>query len=295
MTVPAGRHTVEVRWQQSRGMGVFYGLPRVSLLEPRRQRHPAAHPAARALAPRHARPRLGPGRPLLAVPRVPARRGPRPRPHPHEPSHERAVGPARPRPQRPPGARGPGRGRLRLRPRPARAAAAAQDAWAFDALQVLVAGVGPREPGAPLRRDPPGPALPPRHAGRRRGAAPTRSCAGTPTASPATRPPPASSACRSGSTASRCCCGPCGSPPASSAAWAPRGGPSPRAGCGGPSRARPERPVTRAEPAAEGGSGTESLSAPATDTYEAAAQREAKTSVTWDAEGPSRSSSPWIV
>jgi hypothetical protein len=34
VTVPAGRHTVEVRWQQSRGMGVFYGLPRVSFSSP---------------------------------------------------------------------------------------------------------------------------------------------------------------------------------------------------------------------------------------------------------------------
>lgn len=34
LTVPAGRHTVEVRWQQSRGMGVWYGLPRVSLSSP---------------------------------------------------------------------------------------------------------------------------------------------------------------------------------------------------------------------------------------------------------------------
>ena len=34
LTVPAGEHTVEVRWQQSRGMGVFYGVPRVSLSSP---------------------------------------------------------------------------------------------------------------------------------------------------------------------------------------------------------------------------------------------------------------------
>jgi hypothetical protein len=34
LTVPAGQHTVEVRWQQSRGMGVFYGMPRVSLSSP---------------------------------------------------------------------------------------------------------------------------------------------------------------------------------------------------------------------------------------------------------------------
>ena len=34
VTVPAGRHTLEVRWQQSRGMGVFYGLPRVSFSSP---------------------------------------------------------------------------------------------------------------------------------------------------------------------------------------------------------------------------------------------------------------------
>jgi hypothetical protein len=31
LTVPAGRHTVEVRWQQPRGIRVFHGLPRVSL------------------------------------------------------------------------------------------------------------------------------------------------------------------------------------------------------------------------------------------------------------------------
>jgi hypothetical protein len=34
LTVPAGRHTVEVRWQQSRGMGALYGLPRVSFSTP---------------------------------------------------------------------------------------------------------------------------------------------------------------------------------------------------------------------------------------------------------------------
>jgi hypothetical protein len=34
LTVPAGRHKVEVRWQQSRGMGMLYGLPRVSLSSP---------------------------------------------------------------------------------------------------------------------------------------------------------------------------------------------------------------------------------------------------------------------
>lgn len=34
VTVPSGRHTLEVRWQQSRGMGVFYGLPRVSFSSP---------------------------------------------------------------------------------------------------------------------------------------------------------------------------------------------------------------------------------------------------------------------
>ena len=34
LTVPSGRHTLEVRWQQSRGMGVFYGLPRVSFSSP---------------------------------------------------------------------------------------------------------------------------------------------------------------------------------------------------------------------------------------------------------------------
>ena len=34
VTVPAGRHTVEVRWQQSRGMGLFYRLPRVSFSSP---------------------------------------------------------------------------------------------------------------------------------------------------------------------------------------------------------------------------------------------------------------------
>jgi hypothetical protein len=34
VTVPAGRHTLQVRWQQSRGMGLFYGLPRVSFSSP---------------------------------------------------------------------------------------------------------------------------------------------------------------------------------------------------------------------------------------------------------------------
>jgi hypothetical protein len=34
LSVPAGRHTIDVRWQQARGMGVFYGLPRVSLSTP---------------------------------------------------------------------------------------------------------------------------------------------------------------------------------------------------------------------------------------------------------------------
>ena len=77
VTVPAGRHTRR---------GPLAAVPRHGrllrpaarvLLEPRGQRHAAAHPAARALAPRHARPRLGPGRPLLALSRVPARRGPR--------------------------------------------------------------------------------------------------------------------------------------------------------------------------------------------------------------------------
>jgi hypothetical protein len=34
LTVPAGRHTLELRWQQSRGMGVFHGVPRVSFSSP---------------------------------------------------------------------------------------------------------------------------------------------------------------------------------------------------------------------------------------------------------------------
>jgi hypothetical protein len=34
VTVPAGPHTLEVRWQQARGMGVFYPAPRVSLSIP---------------------------------------------------------------------------------------------------------------------------------------------------------------------------------------------------------------------------------------------------------------------
>jgi hypothetical protein len=34
VTVPAGRHTLDVRWQQSRGMGVFYAVPRVSFSSP---------------------------------------------------------------------------------------------------------------------------------------------------------------------------------------------------------------------------------------------------------------------
>ncbi len=34
LTLPAGRHTLEVRWQQARGMGVFYGLPHVGFSTP---------------------------------------------------------------------------------------------------------------------------------------------------------------------------------------------------------------------------------------------------------------------
>ncbi len=34
VTVPAGRHTIQVRWQQARGMGPLYGLPRVSFSSP---------------------------------------------------------------------------------------------------------------------------------------------------------------------------------------------------------------------------------------------------------------------
>jgi hypothetical protein len=34
LTVPAGRHTVEVRWQQARGMGIVYRMPRVSFSSP---------------------------------------------------------------------------------------------------------------------------------------------------------------------------------------------------------------------------------------------------------------------
>jgi len=34
VTVPAGRHTLEVRWQQAQGMGVLYGVPRVSFSTP---------------------------------------------------------------------------------------------------------------------------------------------------------------------------------------------------------------------------------------------------------------------
>ncbi|HVO12058.1 MAG TPA: hypothetical protein VMX54_15060 [Vicinamibacteria bacterium] len=34
VTIPAGAHTIEVRWQQPRGMGVFYSLPRVRLSGP---------------------------------------------------------------------------------------------------------------------------------------------------------------------------------------------------------------------------------------------------------------------
>jgi hypothetical protein len=34
VTVPAGRHALEVRWQQARGMGVFHGMPRVSFSSP---------------------------------------------------------------------------------------------------------------------------------------------------------------------------------------------------------------------------------------------------------------------
>ena len=34
VTVPAGAHTVEVRWQQARGMGLVHGVPRVTLSSP---------------------------------------------------------------------------------------------------------------------------------------------------------------------------------------------------------------------------------------------------------------------
>jgi hypothetical protein len=34
LTVPAGRHTLAIRWQQSRGMGVYHGVPRVSFSSP---------------------------------------------------------------------------------------------------------------------------------------------------------------------------------------------------------------------------------------------------------------------
>lgn len=34
VTVPAGRHTIEVRWQQARGMGLLHGVPRVGLGTP---------------------------------------------------------------------------------------------------------------------------------------------------------------------------------------------------------------------------------------------------------------------
>ena len=34
VTVPAGAHAFEVRWQQARGMGVFHGVPRVSFSSP---------------------------------------------------------------------------------------------------------------------------------------------------------------------------------------------------------------------------------------------------------------------
>jgi len=34
LTIPAGRHTLEVRWQQSHGMDVSYGVPRVSFSSP---------------------------------------------------------------------------------------------------------------------------------------------------------------------------------------------------------------------------------------------------------------------
>ncbi len=34
VTIPAGAHTLEVRWQQPRGIGAFYGLPRVGFSSP---------------------------------------------------------------------------------------------------------------------------------------------------------------------------------------------------------------------------------------------------------------------
>ena len=136
------------------------------VLEPRGQRHAAAHAAARALAPRGARSRLGPGRALLVVSRVPARRGRRPRPHPREPAHDHAVGPARAGPERAPGDRGARRGRLRLRACAARQAAAAERPR-LQCASAPALRLGAREPRPALRRDPAGPALPAGHAGGR--------------------------------------------------------------------------------------------------------------------------------
>ena len=167
VTVPAGRHTLEVRWQQTRGMGVFYRLPRVSFsspavnvtqqltLPPERwllaTRGPAWGPAvlfwpylvfllAVALA-------LGriPTSPLSSAQWVLLGLGLSVLPALAALVVAAFVFALTLRGQRPPG-----------------------DARVFNAGPGPRRRLGPREPGPSLRRDPPGPALPPRHAGRRR-------------------------------------------------------------------------------------------------------------------------------
>ena len=126
VTVPAGRHTLEVRWQQSRGMGVFYGLPRVSFSSPAVNvtQQLTLPPERWLLATRG--PAWGPAVLFwpylvfvlvvaLGLGRIPA--------SPLTSAQWVLLGLGL---SVLPGAGGPGRGRLRLRPRPARAAAAAR-------------------------------------------------------------------------------------------------------------------------------------------------------------------------
>ena len=138
VTVPAGRHTLQVRWQQSRGCGSSTVCPREPLgAAVNVTQHVTLPPERWLLATRG--PAWGPAVLfwpylvfLLAVALALGR-------NPREPPHERAVGPARPRPQRAPGACGPDRGGLRVRPRPARQRARFGTLVAFNLVQVCLA------------------------------------------------------------------------------------------------------------------------------------------------------------
>jgi hypothetical protein len=140
------------------------GPPRRAV-DPCRERHGAAHAAAEPLAPRHARSGVGSGRALLAVPRLRARRIAPSRPRPAESPHERPVDAARPRPQ-PARVRGRARGRrLRVRARVA-GEETARLRRAVRSRADRPRGVGSRQPRPALRRNPAGPPLRARHAGR---------------------------------------------------------------------------------------------------------------------------------